>query len=159
MVPVPRNGGVDGPWSGRALPDLQQRLHVARPRRRIDCGGARDHSGVDGTRHAGGGDARRQHPAADRGDAGGGRHGDRETRSRQRRKPAHARPHPAVANRTMSEEIRRAATSTVHVTCWKLKILLQQYLPKAAMDCMAWSVMPTEPWTMPVATQNKITRS
>ena len=29
MVPVPRDGGVDGPWSGRALPDLQQRLHVA----------------------------------------------------------------------------------------------------------------------------------
>ena len=27
--PVPRDGGVDGPWSGRTLPDLQQRLHVA----------------------------------------------------------------------------------------------------------------------------------
>jgi hypothetical protein len=41
MVPVPRDGGVDGPWSGRTLPDLQQRLHVARPRRRDDGGGAR----------------------------------------------------------------------------------------------------------------------
>jgi hypothetical protein len=28
-----------------------------------------------------------------------------------------------------------------------------------AMDCMAWSVMLTEPWTVPLATQNKITRS
>jgi hypothetical protein len=27
------------------------------------------------------------------------------------------------------------------------------------MDCIAWSMMPTEPWSMPVATQNKITRS
>jgi hypothetical protein len=27
------------------------------------------------------------------------------------------------------------------------------------MDCIAWSMMPTKPWSMPVATQNKITRS
>src|SRR5262249_22835514 len=31
--------------------------------------------------------------------------------------------------------------------------------PRMAMDCIAWSVMPTELWWMPVATQNKITRS
>ena len=29
MVSVPRDGGLDGPWSGRTLRDLQQRLHVA----------------------------------------------------------------------------------------------------------------------------------
>jgi hypothetical protein len=27
------------------------------------------------------------------------------------------------------------------------------------MDCIAWSVTPIEPWAMPLATQNKITRS
>jgi hypothetical protein len=31
--------------------------------------------------------------------------------------------------------------------------------PRIAMDCIAWSMMPTEPWLMRVATQNKITRS
>ena len=31
--------------------------------------------------------------------------------------------------------------------------------PRMAMDCIAWSMMPTEPWLIPVATQNKITRS
>ena len=30
---------------------------------------------------------------------------------------------------------------------------------RMAMDWIAWSMMPTEPWSMPVATQNKITRS
>jgi hypothetical protein len=67
---------------------------------------------VDGTRHAGGGDARRQHPAADRGDAGGGRHGDRETRSGQRRETANARAHLAVALRPMTAEQASAMTSS-----------------------------------------------
>ena len=26
--------------------------------------------------------------------------------------------------------------------------------PRIAIDCIAWSMMPTEPWSMPVATQN-----
>ena len=74
--------------------------------------GARDRGGLDGPRHACGGDARRQHPAADRGDAGRGRHGDRETREfRQRRETANSRAHPAVAIRTVSEEIRPACRS------------------------------------------------
>ena len=31
--------------------------------------------------------------------------------------------------------------------------------PRMDMDCIAWSMMPTEPCPMPVATQNKITRA
>jgi hypothetical protein len=31
--------------------------------------------------------------------------------------------------------------------------------PRMAMGCIAWSMMPTEPWSVPVATQNKSTRS
>ena len=31
--------------------------------------------------------------------------------------------------------------------------------PRMVMDCIALWMMPTEPWSMPVATQNKITRS
>jgi hypothetical protein len=31
--------------------------------------------------------------------------------------------------------------------------------PRMAMDCIACAVMPTAPWSVAVATQNKITRS
>ncbi len=78
--------GLDGARHARAGADLQQRLHVPRPRRRIDRRRARDRRGVERARHPGGGDARRQHSAADRRHAGGGRRGGREGRARERRR-------------------------------------------------------------------------
>src|SRR4051812_18114872 len=64
---------------------------------------------MDGIRHAGGGDAWRQHPAADRRDTGGGRDGDREIRSGQHRETANTRANLAFAIRTMPEDHETAS--------------------------------------------------